>query len=109
MRYIEKYLKSGDHILEIGAGTGRYSHALARQGYVVDAIELVEHNIEIFQKNTQADENISIVQGNALDLSVFPNDKYDITQKSLIYKVNLPRATNIRCTGMGGLDEKKDI
>ena len=33
MRYIEKYIKSGMRILEIGAGTGRYSHALAQQGY----------------------------------------------------------------------------
>jgi len=79
MRYIEKYLKSGDHVLEIGAGTGRYSHALARQGYTVDAVELVEHNIEIFRKNTLANENISVVQGNALDLSAFPDNQYDIT------------------------------
>lgn len=79
MRYIEKYLKSGDHVLEIGAGTGRYSHALARQGYTVDAIELIEHNIEIFRKNTSAVENVSVVQGNALDLCAFPDDKYDIT------------------------------
>lgn len=50
MRYIEKYRKPGDCVLEIGAGTGRYSHALARQGYKVDAVELIEHNIEIFQK-----------------------------------------------------------
>ena len=33
MRYIEKYLKHGDKVLEIGAGTGRYSHALARRGH----------------------------------------------------------------------------
>ena len=32
MRYIEKYIKHGDRVLEIGAATGRYSHALARQG-----------------------------------------------------------------------------
>ncbi len=79
MRYIEKYSKSGDRVLEIGAGTGRYSHALARQGYTVDAVELVEHNIEIFRKNTLANENISVVQGNALDLSAFPDNQYDIT------------------------------
>lgn len=79
MRYIEKYLKPGDHVLEIGAGTGRYSHALARRGYSVDAVELIEHNIEVFQKNTSAVENISVVQGNALDLSAFSDDKYDIT------------------------------
>ena len=50
MRYVERYLKPGNRILEIGAGTGRYSHALARRGYVVDAVELVEHNIKVFQK-----------------------------------------------------------
>ena len=33
MRYIEKYLQPGMRILEIGAATGRYSYALARQGY----------------------------------------------------------------------------
>ena len=79
MRYIEKYLKPGSRILEIGAGTGRYSHALARQGYAVSAIELIEHNIEVFRKNTLADENISIIQGNALDLSAFPDNQFDIT------------------------------
>ena len=47
MRYIEKYLKFGMSVLEIGAGTGRYSHALAQQGYQVDAVELVDYNIEI--------------------------------------------------------------
>ncbi|EQG44002.1 bifunctional 3-demethylubiquinone-9 3-methyltransferase/ 2-octaprenyl-6-hydroxy phenol methylase [Clostridioides difficile] len=66
-------------MLEIGAATGRYSHTLARQGYDVDAVELVEHNIEVFHKNTQSNENISITQGNAMDLSVFPDNKYDIT------------------------------
>lgn len=79
MRYIEKYLKTGNRVLEIGAGTGRYSHALARQGYAVDAIELIEHNIKVFQKNTLEEENISIIQGNALDLSAFPDNQYDIT------------------------------
>ena len=32
MHYIEKYVKHGARILEIGAGTGSYSHALARKG-----------------------------------------------------------------------------
>lgn len=79
MRYIGKYIKSGDHVLEIGAGTGRYSHALAREGYAVDAVELVEHNIEIFKQHTQQRENITVIKGNAMDLSMFPDNKYDIT------------------------------
>ena len=79
MRYIEKYLKSGDKILEIGAATGRYAHALARSGYEVAAVELVEKHIEIFKQNTQPGEKITISQGNAMDLSGFPDDTYDIT------------------------------
>ena len=79
MRYIEKYIKPGDRVIEIGAGTGRYSHALARQGYTVEAVELIGHNIEVFRKNTLPSENITITQGNALDLSSFQDSKYDIT------------------------------
>lgn len=79
MRYIQKQLRPGMRIIEIGAGTGRYSHALARQGYAVDAVELVEHNIEIFKKNTVSQEKITITQGNAVDLSVFCANTYDIT------------------------------
>lgn len=79
MRYIEKYIKPGDRVIEIGAATGRYSHTLARRGYAVDAVELVEHNIDIFRQNTQPEETITITQGNALDLSAFPDNQYDIT------------------------------
>ena len=79
MRYIEKYISPSDRVLEIGAGTGRYSHALARQGYVVDAVELVEHNIEIFNQNTQPGENVTITQGNAMELSSFRENTYNIT------------------------------
>jgi len=79
MRFIEKYIKPGDRIIEIGAATGRYSHALARQGYAVDAVELVQSHIDIFKKNTQPGEKITITQGNALDLSRFVDNTYDIT------------------------------
>ena len=47
MKYIHDYVKKGGKILDVGAGTGRYSIALAREGYCVNAIELVEHNIEV--------------------------------------------------------------
>lgn len=79
MRYIEKYIKPGMRVLEIGAGTGRYSHTLAKRGYQVDAVELVEHNIEIFKANTSAGERITVTQGDARALSGFADDTYDVT------------------------------
>lgn len=79
MRYIEKYLKPGMRILEIGAGTGRYSHALAQKGYPVDAVELVQHNIDIFREKTLPGEHVTIRQGNATDLHMLETDTYDIT------------------------------
>lgn len=79
MRYVERYLQPGMRILEVGAGTGRYSHALARAGYRVDAVELLEHNINIFRQNMLPDEPVTVTQGNAMDLSAFASDTYDMT------------------------------
>lgn len=79
MRYIEKYLKPGDRVMEIGAGTGRYSHTLAQKGYQVDAVELLEHNIEVFRQNTAPGEPVTVRQGNALDLSDFGDNTYGVT------------------------------
>ncbi len=79
VHYVEKYLKTGMRILEIGAGTGRYSHYFAQKGYTVDAVELMECNIETFIANTTAGENIRVYQGDAVDLHDITSDTYDIT------------------------------
>ena len=79
MHYIEKYLQPGMRILEVGAATGRYSHALAQAGYQVDAVELVEHNIEIFRQKTVPGENVTIRQGDARNLSFYEDNTFDIT------------------------------
>lgn len=79
MRYIEKYLRPGMRILEIGAATGRYSHELAGRGYCVDAVELIQHNIDIFRSLTQPGEKVTVRQGNAKDLSCFADDTFDVT------------------------------
>ena len=51
MKYIHKYLegKEGARILDVGAGTGRYSVQLAEEGYDVTAVELVKYNLGIFK------------------------------------------------------------
>lgn len=79
MHYINKYAKEGAKILEIGAGTGRYSIALAKAGYDVNSVELVEHNLEVLKKNSEGLANIQSYQGDALDLSRFADNFFDVT------------------------------
>lgn len=79
VHYIERYLIPGMRILEIGAGTGRYAHYFARNGYRVDAVELMDCNIEVFKANTAPNETVTIRQGDAVNLNFIPSDQYDIT------------------------------
>lgn len=79
IHYIDKFLKPGNRILEIGAGTGFYSIYYAKKGYKVDAIELVEHNIDVFKSKITNDLDINLIQGNALDLSIYEDNTFDIT------------------------------
>ncbi len=78
VHYIEKYLKDGDKILDIGAGAGEYSLYFARKGYEVSALELADANIAAFKKKLTPEDKIDLVQGNALDLSRYADKSFDI-------------------------------
>lgn len=78
IRYIEKYLKAGDKILDIGAGAGEYSLYFAGQGYEVCALELADRNIETFRKKISPEQPVDLVQGNAVDLSRYGDGSFDI-------------------------------
>ena len=77
--YIHRYARAGAKILEIGAGTGRYSIALAKEGYNVTAVELVESNLEVLKRNSTGIENIVYYKGDALNLDRFEDNQFDIT------------------------------
>ena len=77
VHYIEKYLKNGDKILDIGAGAGEYSLYFARKGYEVSALELADANIAAFKKKLTPEDKIDLVQGNALDLSRYADKSFD--------------------------------
>lgn len=81
MKYIHE-CSGGDvtkKILEVGAGTGRYSVALAREGYKVDALEYTQHNLEIMNSQIDGLTTIRTHQGTALDLSRFADESFDLT------------------------------
>ena len=78
VKYIERYLKQGDKLLDVGAGAGEYSIYFARKGYEVSALELTDSNIKAFRSKLTKDDKIDLVQGNAVDLSRYADESFDV-------------------------------
>jgi len=79
MHYIHRYAGKGSKILEIGAGTGRYSIALAKEGMDVTSVELVESNLEVLRAGSKGFPNIHSMQGDATNLEALGEDSFDVT------------------------------
>ena len=81
MKYIKDCISKHENpkILEVGAGTGRYSVTLAKQGEDVTAVELIPHNLEILKSKLDGSEKLDAILGNATDLSALPDATFDIT------------------------------
>ncbi len=64
MKYIHEVAENigAKKILEVGAGTGRYSIALAKEGFEVDAVELTDHNLQILNSKLEGMQNIRTYQ-----------------------------------------------
>ncbi len=81
MKYVHDYIpakvpREKVRILEIGAGTGRYSVALSKEGYDVTAVELVKYNLGILKKKSST---VKAMQGNALHLKKLADNTFDVT------------------------------
>lgn len=67
---------SSFRILDLGAGTGRYSVALSKEGFDVTAVELCQHNAEILEKKH---EKVKIWQADARKIDFLSDKSFDIT------------------------------
>lgn len=76
MHHLHRFLKPDDFILDIGAGTGRYTSALMAEGYRVKAVELVRRNIEVFLKR---EPTADVVQGDARNMPFIETGSADAT------------------------------
>ena len=78
MKFIHDYLPEDKNckILDIGAGTGRYSLALCAEGFDVTAVELVKSNLDVLRSKHSP---VKTWQGNALDLHFLEDNTFDLT------------------------------
>ena len=74
LKYINNYIKENYKIIDIGAGTGRYSKYFSDLGYDVTAVELVKHNLKQIEQ-----KGIKCILGNAINLKKIKDNTYDIT------------------------------
>ncbi len=78
IRMMERYIRPGSAILDIGGGPGHYSVHFARQGHAVTLLDLSDENVRFAKKKARSfGVRITAAQGNALDLSRFPDDSFD--------------------------------
>lgn len=76
MYHLHRFLRPGQRLLDIGAGTGRYTSALMAEGYAVKAVELVRRNIDVFLKR---EPTADVTQGDARHMSFLPTGQADMT------------------------------
>ena len=70
-RYLDKYLPLRGSVLEIGAGTGRYTVDLARRGLAITAVDFSREMIAANRRNVSAaglDNRVRFVRADARDL-----------------------------------------
>lgn len=65
-------------ILDIGAATGAFSIPLSKMGYEVTHFDLSQDMINKAILKSKDMDNIKFVKGNAVDLSLFEEDEFDL-------------------------------
>jgi len=77
MEFINRYIKDINRpkVIDIGAGTGKYSFALSDLGCEVSAVELVKYNLGILKSKGCG---VKAYQGDARNLKKFQDNSFDV-------------------------------
>lgn len=81
MHFLQKYLPAGGHILDAGGGPGRYTIALAKQGYDLTLLDYTPANLEFARRRIRREKVgqrvKQVLEGSIVDLSQFADNSFD--------------------------------
>lgn len=76
--FMDKYMKAGDSVLDVGGGPGRYSLYLASKGCDVTLVDLSPKHVEFAkEKAIEKDLNITALAGDARHIDTLVSQQYD--------------------------------
>jgi SAM-dependent methyltransferase len=93
--YIMKYLPKHGHLLDNGAGPGKYSFEFAKQGFDITLTDLTPRLVEVAYEKASEFELVDRFKGfhvaDARNLDIFTNQQFDASLMlgpCIIYKTN---------------------
>jgi len=77
-REVQRHLSGVRRILDVGAATGVFSIPLAKMGFDVTHLDVSDEMIRIAREKAKGLDSICFVKHDAADLSMFPDDAFDL-------------------------------
>ena len=76
VRFLERFVHSGDRVLDAGAGPGRFTIELIRLGADVVAFDISPQQLDLLRQRLP---DVETALGDITDLSRFADDTFDVT------------------------------
>lgn len=76
VRFLERFVRPGDRVLDAGSGPGRFTLEVPRLGAHVTALDVSPGQLELLRARVP---DVEAVVGDITDLSGFEDDSFDVT------------------------------